>query len=84
MQSLLSLDGKSNSVLCVRLQVLLTGLISFSVAFVLIGYVVLKFNAAQWDVQSCLLFSITLGVIDPVHSVKSLKTIGMSELFVLP
>uniref|UniRef100_A0A8C0XE74 Cyclic nucleotide-binding domain-containing protein n=1 Tax=Castor canadensis TaxID=51338 RepID=A0A8C0XE74_CASCN len=63
-------------------QVLLTGLISFSVAFVLIGYVVLKFNAAQWDVQSCLLFSITLGIIDPVHSVKSLKTIGISKMYI--
>uniref|UniRef100_A0A4X1UH82 Ankyrin repeat domain 45 n=1 Tax=Sus scrofa TaxID=9823 RepID=A0A4X1UH82_PIG len=62
-------------------QVLLTGLISFSTAFIIIGYVVLKFNKDSWDLQSCLLFSMTLGITDPVHSVNSLKTIGISKMY---
>lgn len=72
-----------NLILCYELvsQVLLTGLISFVVAFIIIGYVVLKFNRDLWDLQSSLLFSMILGMTDPVHSVNSLKTIGMSDLF---
>ncbi|XP_026942096.1 sodium/hydrogen exchanger 11 isoform X2 [Sagmatias obliquidens] len=62
-------------------QVMLTGLISFSTAFIVIGYVVLKFNKDSWDLQSCLLFSMTLGMTDPVHSVNSLKTIGISKMY---
>ncbi|XP_029087075.1 sodium/hydrogen exchanger 11-like [Monodon monoceros] len=62
-------------------QVVLTGLISFSTAFIVIGYVVLKFNKDSWDLQSCLLFSMTLGMTDPVHSVNSLKTIGISKMY---
>ncbi|XP_047608471.1 LOW QUALITY PROTEIN: sodium/hydrogen exchanger 11 [Phacochoerus africanus] len=62
-------------------QVLLTGLISFSTAFIIIGYVVLKFNKDSWDLQSCLLFSMTLVITDPVHSVNSLKTIGISKMY---
>ncbi|XP_004409294.1 PREDICTED: sodium/hydrogen exchanger 11 [Odobenus rosmarus divergens] len=68
-------------------QVLLTALISFVVAFIIIGYVVLKFNRDLWDLQSSLLFSMTLGMTDPVHSVNSLKTIveflGMSGMVAL-
>ncbi|EPY90139.1 ankyrin repeat domain-containing protein 45-like protein [Camelus ferus] len=56
-------------------EVLLTGFISFSIAFIIIGYVVLKFNKDSWDLQSCVLFSMTLVITDPVHSVNSLKTI---------
>nr|XP_031291605.1 sodium/hydrogen exchanger 11 [Camelus dromedarius] len=62
-------------------QVLLTGFISFSIAFIIIGYVVLKFNKDSWDLQSCVLFSMTLVITDPVHSVNSLKTIGISKTF---
>ncbi|XP_048081321.2 sodium/hydrogen exchanger 11 [Ursus arctos] len=62
-------------------QVLLTGLISFVVAFIIIGYVVLKFNRDLWDLQSSLLFSMILGMTDPVHSVNSLKTIGISKMY---
>nr|XP_014708388.2 sodium/hydrogen exchanger 11 isoform X1 [Equus asinus]XP_044613816.1 sodium/hydrogen exchanger 11 isoform X1 [Equus asinus]XP_044613817.1 sodium/hydrogen exchanger 11 isoform X1 [Equus asinus]XP_044613818.1 sodium/hydrogen exchanger 11 isoform X1 [Equus asinus]XP_044613819.1 sodium/hydrogen exchanger 11 isoform X1 [Equus asinus]XP_044613820.1 sodium/hydrogen exchanger 11 isoform X1 [Equus asinus]XP_044613821.1 sodium/hydrogen exchanger 11 isoform X1 [Equus asinus] len=62
-------------------QVLLTGLISFSTAFIIIGYVVLKFNKDEWDLQSCLLFSLTLGITDPIHSVNSLKMIGISKMY---
>ncbi|XP_034866722.1 sodium/hydrogen exchanger 11 [Mirounga leonina] len=62
-------------------QVLLTALISFVVAFIIIGYVVLKFNRDLWDLQSSLLFSMTLGMTDPVHSVNSLKTIGISKMY---
>lgn len=72
-----------NLILCYEFisQVVLTGLISFSTAFIVIGYVVLKSNKDSWDLQSCLFFSMTLGMTDPVHSVNSLKTIGMSDLF---
>ncbi|KAK7817916.1 hypothetical protein U0070_005559, partial [Myodes glareolus] len=49
-------------------QVLLTGVISFGIAFVTIAYVVLKFNEDSWDLQCCLLFTITLCIIDPLHS----------------
>lgn len=72
-----------NLILCYELvsQVFLTGLISFVVAFIVIGYVVLRFNEESWDLQSCLLFSMTLGITDPIFSVNSLKTIGMSDLF---
>nr|XP_034796770.2 sodium/hydrogen exchanger 11 isoform X1 [Pan paniscus] len=63
-------------------QVLLTGLISFSTASIIIGYVVIKFNKDSWDLQSCLLFSITLGIIDPLRSVNSLKTIGISKIYI--
>ncbi|XP_045838861.1 sodium/hydrogen exchanger 11 [Meles meles] len=62
-------------------QVLLTGLISFVVSFIIIGYVVLKFNRDFWDLQSSLLFSMTLGMTDPIHSVNSLKTIGISKMY---
>uniref|UniRef100_H0WTW0 Solute carrier family 9 member C2 (putative) n=1 Tax=Otolemur garnettii TaxID=30611 RepID=H0WTW0_OTOGA len=62
-------------------QVLLTGLVSFATALIIIGYMVLKFNKASWDLQSCLLFSITLSVTDPIHSVNSLKTIGISKMY---
>lgn len=72
-----------NLILCYELvsQVFLTALISFVVAFIIIGYVVLKFNKDSWNLQSCLLFSMILGITDPIHSVNSLKTIGMSHLF---
>uniref|UniRef100_A0A2K6RM08 Solute carrier family 9 member C2 (putative) n=1 Tax=Rhinopithecus roxellana TaxID=61622 RepID=A0A2K6RM08_RHIRO len=63
-------------------QVLLTGLISFSTASIILGYVVIKFNKASWDLQSCLLFSITLGITDPLRSVNSLKTIGISKMYI--
>ncbi|XP_032174141.1 sodium/hydrogen exchanger 11 isoform X1 [Mustela erminea] len=62
-------------------QVLLTGLISFVVSFIIIGYVVLKFNRDFWDLQTSLLFSMTLGMTDPIHSVNSLKTIGISKMY---
>uniref|UniRef100_A0A2K5DV57 Solute carrier family 9 member C2 (putative) n=1 Tax=Aotus nancymaae TaxID=37293 RepID=A0A2K5DV57_AOTNA len=62
-------------------QVLLTGLISFSAACIIIGYVAIKFNKESWDLQSCLFFSITLGITDPLHSVNSLKTIGISKIY---
>ncbi|XP_058556244.1 sodium/hydrogen exchanger 11 isoform X2 [Neofelis nebulosa] len=62
-------------------QVFLTGLISFVVAFIVIGYVVLRFNEESWDLQSCLLFSMTLGITDPIFSVNSLKTIGISKMY---
>ncbi|XP_058396033.1 sodium/hydrogen exchanger 11 [Diceros bicornis minor] len=61
-------------------QVFLTGLISFSTALIIIGYVVLKFNKDSWDLQSCLLFSMTLGITDPINSVNSLKTLGISNI----
>ncbi|XP_077013109.1 sodium/hydrogen exchanger 11 isoform X1 [Tamandua tetradactyla] len=63
-------------------QVLLTGIISFCTTSILIGYVVLEFNKESWDLQSCLLFSITLGVTDPLHSVNSLKNIGISKMYI--
>ncbi|XP_035135374.2 sodium/hydrogen exchanger 11-like, partial [Callithrix jacchus] len=62
-------------------QVLLTGLISFSAACIIIGYVVIKFNKESWDLQSCLFFSIALGISYPLHSVNSLKTIGSSKIY---
>ncbi|XP_032770551.1 sodium/hydrogen exchanger 11 [Rattus rattus] len=62
-------------------QVLLTGLISFGTAFATISYVVLKFHEDKWDLQCCLLFSITLCIIDPLHSVNSLKMIGISKMY---
>ncbi|XP_048214135.1 sodium/hydrogen exchanger 11 [Perognathus longimembris pacificus] len=63
-------------------QVLLTGVISFCTAFIIIGYVVLKFNKESWDMQCCLFFSITLGITDPVHSVNTMKTIGISKMYI--
>nr|XP_019588979.1 PREDICTED: sodium/hydrogen exchanger 11 [Rhinolophus sinicus] len=62
-------------------QVLLTGLISCFVAVVIVGNVVMKFNNDSWDLQSCLLFSMTIAITDPVHSVNSLKTIGISKMY---
>ncbi|XP_051004292.1 sodium/hydrogen exchanger 11 [Acomys russatus] len=62
-------------------QVLLTGVISFGTAFVTIAYVVLKFQEDSWDLQCCLLFSIILCIIDPLHSVNALKTIGISKMY---
>uniref|UniRef100_A0A8C6HQC6 Cyclic nucleotide-binding domain-containing protein n=1 Tax=Mus spicilegus TaxID=10103 RepID=A0A8C6HQC6_MUSSI len=62
-------------------QVLLTGLISFGTAFAIISYVVLKLNGHSWDFQCCMLFSITLCIIDPLHSVNTLKTIGISKMY---
>lgn len=75
--AVLSSLGRCDTVWWIASQVLLTGVISFGTAFVTIAYVVLKFNEDSWDLQCCLLFSITLCVIDPLHSVNSLKTIGM-------
>ncbi|KAM4861360.1 sodium/hydrogen exchanger 11 isoform 1-T3 [Thomomys bottae] len=63
-------------------QVLLTGLISFCTAFVIIGYVVLKFNKESWNIQCCLFFSIILGITDPVHSVNVMKNIGISKMYI--
>ncbi|XP_020757910.2 sodium/hydrogen exchanger 11 isoform X2 [Odocoileus virginianus] len=62
-------------------QVFLTGLISFATTFIIIGYVVLKFNKHSWDLESCLLFSMALGITDPIYSVNSLKTIGISKMY---
>ncbi|XP_036890879.1 sodium/hydrogen exchanger 11 [Sturnira hondurensis] len=62
-------------------QVLLTGLISFSTTFIIIGFVAMKLNKESWDLQCCLLFSMTIGLTDPIHSVKSLKTIGISKMY---
>ncbi|XP_054549442.1 sodium/hydrogen exchanger 11 isoform X2 [Talpa occidentalis] len=62
-------------------QVLLTGLISFATAFLIIGYVVLKYNTDSWNLQACLLFSMTLSITDPIYSVNSLKHIGISKLY---
>ncbi|XP_006892745.1 PREDICTED: sodium/hydrogen exchanger 11 [Elephantulus edwardii] len=62
-------------------QVLLTGSVSFSMSVAIIGYVAMKFNKDLWDLQSCILFSITLSIIDPLHSVRSLKDIGVSKMF---
>ncbi|XP_077878448.1 sodium/hydrogen exchanger 11 isoform X1 [Ictidomys tridecemlineatus] len=58
-------------------QVFLTGFLSFAISFIIIGYVVLKFNMESWDFQSCLLLSITLSITDPLHSVSSLKTLEL-------
>ncbi|XP_012870978.1 PREDICTED: sodium/hydrogen exchanger 11 [Dipodomys ordii] len=63
-------------------EVLLTALISFCTAFIVIGYVVLKFNKESWDIQCCLFFSITLGITDPIHSVNTMKTIGISKMYI--
>nr|XP_036869541.1 sodium/hydrogen exchanger 11 [Manis javanica] len=63
-------------------QVVLTGIISFSMAFIILGYVVLNFNDDSWDFQSCLLFSMTLAITDPVHSVNLLKTIGLPKMYI--
>ncbi|KAG8515747.1 Sodium/hydrogen exchanger 11, partial [Galemys pyrenaicus] len=62
-------------------QVLLTGLISFFTAFLIIGSIVLKYNKDSWDLQSCLLFSMILSITDPVYSVNSLKRIGISKMY---
>uniref|UniRef100_A0A673U231 Solute carrier family 9 member C2 (putative) n=1 Tax=Suricata suricatta TaxID=37032 RepID=A0A673U231_SURSU len=62
-------------------KVFLIGLISFVVAFSIIGYVVLKFNKDSWDLPSCLLFSMILSTTDPIHSVKSLESIGISKMY---
>ncbi|KAM9212068.1 sodium/hydrogen exchanger 11 [Dugong dugon] len=61
-------------------QVLLTGSVSFFLSLTIIGYVAMKFSKEIWDLQSCMLFSITLSIIDPLHSVNSLKTIGVSKM----
>ncbi|KAM5203150.1 sodium/hydrogen exchanger 11 [Hipposideros larvatus] len=63
-------------------QVLLTGLISCFTAFLIIGNVVMKFNDDSWDLQSWLLFGMTITITDPVYSVNSLKTIGMSKIYI--
>ncbi|KAM5295331.1 sodium/hydrogen exchanger 11 [Glossophaga mutica] len=62
-------------------QVLLTGIISFSTTFIIVGFVALHLNKDSWDLQCCLLFSMTIGITDPIHSVKSLKTIGISKMY---
>nr|XP_004658939.1 sodium/hydrogen exchanger 11 [Jaculus jaculus] len=63
-------------------QVMLTGAISLCTAVTIIGYVVMKFNNESWDIQCSLLFSITLCIIDPLHSVNSLKPIDISKIYV--
>ncbi|XP_006867160.1 PREDICTED: sodium/hydrogen exchanger 11 [Chrysochloris asiatica] len=63
-------------------QVLLTGSISFSVTVATIGYIAMQFNEDLWDLQSSILFSIILSVIDPLYSVNSLKTIDISKVYI--
>ncbi|XP_027724430.1 sodium/hydrogen exchanger 11 [Vombatus ursinus] len=63
-------------------QILITGITSFAAAFILIGYIVMKFNKDKWDIQSCILFSITIGITDPLQSVNPLKTIGVSKILI--
>uniref|UniRef100_A0A5F8GBZ9 Solute carrier family 9 member C2 (putative) n=1 Tax=Monodelphis domestica TaxID=13616 RepID=A0A5F8GBZ9_MONDO len=63
-------------------QILITGLTSFVTAFVFIGYIVVKLNKYTWNVQSCLLFSITIGITDPLQSVHPLKGIGVSKILI--
>ncbi|XP_031792768.1 sodium/hydrogen exchanger 11 isoform X1 [Sarcophilus harrisii] len=63
-------------------QILITGAISIVVAFFLIGYIVIKFNQYKWDIQSSLLFSITLGIADPLQSVNPLKNTGVSKILI--
>ncbi|XP_045694708.1 sodium/hydrogen exchanger 11 [Phyllostomus hastatus] len=62
-------------------QVLLMGIISFSTTFIITGIVAMKLNKESWDLQCCLLFSMTIGITDPIHSVRSLKTIGISKMY---
>lgn len=47
-------------------QVMLVGLIGFLTAFAVIAYVILKYNIELWNLQSSLLFSMVLSIIDPV------------------
>ncbi|KAM6217270.1 sodium/hydrogen exchanger 11-like [Rhynchocyon petersi] len=63
-------------------QVLLTAFISLSTSVAIIGYVAMKFSRHLWDLQSCILFSFTLSIIDPIHSVKPLEAIGVSKMFI--
>ncbi|KAM5237689.1 sodium/hydrogen exchanger 11 [Ctenodactylus gundi] len=62
-------------------QVLLTGAISIIAEFVIISYVVMRFKENLWDLQCTLLFSIAVSIIDPIHSVNSLQTIGVSKIY---
>ncbi|XP_008577483.1 PREDICTED: sodium/hydrogen exchanger 11 [Galeopterus variegatus] len=62
-------------------QLLLIGFISFIIALLTTGYVVLKFIGESWDFQSGLLFSMILGITDPLHSVNLLKTMGISKMY---
>ncbi|XP_036611398.1 sodium/hydrogen exchanger 11 [Trichosurus vulpecula] len=63
-------------------QILITGITSFAAAFILIGYIVTKFNRYKWDLQSCIFFSITVGITDPLQSVNPLKTVGVSKILI--
>ncbi|KAM8812087.1 sodium/hydrogen exchanger 11 [Rhynchonycteris naso] len=62
-------------------KVVLIGFIGSSTALITIGYVVLKFNKDSWTLQCCLLFSMITGMLDPINSVLSLKTIGSSKMY---
>ncbi|XP_066219928.1 sodium/hydrogen exchanger 11 [Saccopteryx leptura] len=62
-------------------KVVLIGFIGSSTAFIVIGYVVMKFNKDSWNLQCCLLFSMIAGMLDPINSVLSLKTIGSSKMY---
>ncbi|XP_074078142.1 sodium/hydrogen exchanger 11 isoform X2 [Macrotis lagotis] len=63
-------------------QIFITGITNFSAAAILIGYIIIKFNKYKWDIQSCLLFSIFISIIDPLQSVNPLKNIGISKVLV--
>ncbi|XP_036090505.1 sodium/hydrogen exchanger 11 isoform X3 [Rousettus aegyptiacus] len=62
-------------------QVLLTGFISFSTAFIILGNVIMNFNKDSWDSQASILFSIIISITDPIHSVNSLKIFGISKMY---
>ncbi|XP_039737401.1 sodium/hydrogen exchanger 11 [Pteropus medius] len=62
-------------------QVLLTGFISFSTAFIILGNVIMNFNKQMWDLQASILFSMTISITDPIYSVNSLKIIGVSKMY---
>ncbi|XP_023566114.1 sodium/hydrogen exchanger 11 isoform X2 [Octodon degus] len=62
-------------------QISLAGVISIFAELVVTGYVVMRFNESSWDLQCCIFFTITLSSIDPLHSVKSLGTIGISKMY---
>ncbi|XP_072504697.1 sodium/hydrogen exchanger 11 isoform X2 [Notamacropus eugenii] len=63
-------------------QILITGITSFAATFVLISYIVLKYNMYKWDLQSCVLFSVVVGITDPLQSVNPLKSIGVSKILI--
>uniref|UniRef100_A0A6I8PGK4 Solute carrier family 9 member C2 (putative) n=1 Tax=Ornithorhynchus anatinus TaxID=9258 RepID=A0A6I8PGK4_ORNAN len=63
-------------------QVAMLGCSNFFMTFILIGYFTLEYNKYKWELGSCLLFGVVLGITDPLLAVRPLKNLGVPKMLI--